>query len=141
MLDAFCTIVQARPVGTGLGTKFGRKPFQTQNNNYNLYNIHIYILNEGKKVQPLSRSACGDLVKKRMWEFSQNRRFPAPGYMGTFLRPDLFGYIFEVGPAPGGRTSLPSCCKAFLVTRVRPDFKNAPPKTLGHGAQGRVKIP
>ena len=31
--------------------------------------------------------------------------------------------------------------KRPIVTRVRPDFKNAPPKTLGHGAQGRVKIP
>ena len=28
---------RARPVGTGLGTKFGRKPAKTQNQNCNLY--------------------------------------------------------------------------------------------------------
>ena len=30
---------RARPVGTGLGAKFGRKPAKTQNKNYNCYNL------------------------------------------------------------------------------------------------------
>ncbi len=30
ILTAFCTILQARPVGTGLGAKFGRKPAKNQ---------------------------------------------------------------------------------------------------------------
>ena len=37
LLGAFCTIFQARPVGTGLGAKFGQKPAKNQNQNYNLY--------------------------------------------------------------------------------------------------------
>ncbi len=30
ILGAFCTTFQARPVGTGLGAKFGRKPAKNQ---------------------------------------------------------------------------------------------------------------
>ncbi len=30
ILGAFCTIFRARPVGTGLGAKFGRKPAKNQ---------------------------------------------------------------------------------------------------------------
>ena len=30
ILNAFCTIFRARPVGTGLGAKFGRKPAKNQ---------------------------------------------------------------------------------------------------------------
>ncbi len=33
ILGALCTIFRARPVGTGLGAKFGRKPAKTQNKN------------------------------------------------------------------------------------------------------------
>jgi hypothetical protein len=39
ILGAFCTIFRARPVGTGLGAKFGRKPAKNQNQNYNFYYI------------------------------------------------------------------------------------------------------
>ena len=34
-MGVFCTIFRARPVGTGIGAKFGRKPAKTQNQNYN----------------------------------------------------------------------------------------------------------
>ena len=33
ILVAFCTILQAGPVGTGLGAKVGRKPAKNQNQN------------------------------------------------------------------------------------------------------------
>ncbi len=45
ILDAFCITFPARPVGMGLGAKFGRKPAKIQNQN----NDFVFpILNEGK---------------------------------------------------------------------------------------------
>ncbi len=35
ILGAFCTILRAPPVGTGLGAKFCQKPVKNQNENYN----------------------------------------------------------------------------------------------------------
>ena len=37
IVDAFCTIFQARPVGAGLGAKFGQQPAKNPNKNYNCY--------------------------------------------------------------------------------------------------------
>ena len=39
-MDAVCTIFRARPVGTGPGAKFGRKPAQTHNKKCNFVRRH-----------------------------------------------------------------------------------------------------
>jgi hypothetical protein len=76
-LGAFCSMFRARPVGARLGAKFGRKPAQTQNNNYNLY---IDILNEGTTVQPLSRSVSGHWLATLSWS-RRAPRAPDPSIM------------------------------------------------------------
>ncbi len=91
ILGAFCTICRARPVGTGLGARFGRKPAKNKNHNYNF----ITYLNEGKvslgrawrpppkivrrslggrsRVHPYGRKAAGPIAQVSAWELPRQR--------------------------------------------------------------------
>ncbi len=64
ILVAFCTICRARPVGTGLGAKFGRKPANKQMKTVSLIAYRSKILHDryGDGLSPMW--AAGDLPRQ-----------------------------------------------------------------------------
>jgi hypothetical protein len=72
-------------------------------------------------------------------KFETARTSPS-GYLKA-VSPDLFGFVFEVWPAPGARESPQKCGGRSQGPRGRPDLENATPKNparLPSGTQRRT---
>ncbi len=156
-MGAFCTIFRARPVGTGLGTKFGRKPTKNQ---IQIINFIAYSkqreatalwhsrkaegCREGVGSGGSTRNSCTVRHVAEMCLHPGTSSYPMSGNsasgpdIGLPGRPDSSRESINIGPPAGLRAGRRADFEAFSIRiRLKSGQQTPFPARKQYGTTGR----